>query len=109
MRRNRPRSSARRAGGRRHAGDDVSLPVLLDPWRSHRDLGRYFAAARREIGLDHLLVERVDGDMLVMTSACLCCSIRGDLIASLEDILRRRDAKSASIICSSSGWTETCW
>jgi CobW/HypB/UreG, nucleotide-binding domain len=22
------------------------LPVLLDPWRSHSDLGRYFAAAR---------------------------------------------------------------
>jgi G3E family GTPase len=44
-----------------------------------------------EIGLDHLLVERVDGDMLVMTSGCLCCSIRGDLIAALEDILRRRD------------------
>jgi G3E family GTPase len=44
-----------------------------------------------EIGLDHLLVERVDGDMLVMTSGCLCCSIRGDLIATLEDIIRRRD------------------
>jgi G3E family GTPase len=44
-----------------------------------------------EIGLDHLLVERLDGDMLVMTSGCLCCSIRGDLIATLEDILRRRD------------------
>jgi G3E family GTPase len=44
-----------------------------------------------EIGLDHLLVERVDGDMLVMTSGCLCCSIRGDLIATLEDIVRRRD------------------
>jgi G3E family GTPase len=44
-----------------------------------------------EIGLDHLLVERLDGDMLVMTSGCLCCSIRGDLIAALEDILRRRD------------------
>ena len=29
--------------------------------------------------------------MLVMTSGCLCCSIRGDLIATLEDILRRRD------------------
>src|ERR1700732_1497211 len=29
--------------------------------------------------------------MLVRTSACLCCSIRGDLIATLEDILRRRD------------------
>ncbi len=44
-----------------------------------------------EIGLDHLLVERVDGDMLVMTSGCLCCSIRGDLIVTLEDIIRRRD------------------
>jgi G3E family GTPase len=44
-----------------------------------------------EIGLDHLLVERLDCDMLVMTSGCLCCSIRGDLIAALEDILRRRD------------------
>ncbi|MDQ6701931.1 MAG: GTP-binding protein [Pseudomonadota bacterium] len=44
-----------------------------------------------ETGLDHLLVERLDGDMLVMTSGCLCCSIRGDLIAALEDILRRHD------------------
>ena len=44
-----------------------------------------------EIGLDHLLVERVDGDTLVMTSGCLCCSIRGDLIATLENILRKRD------------------
>ncbi len=44
-----------------------------------------------EIGLDHLLVERLDGDLLLMRSGCLCCSIRGDLIATLEDILRRRD------------------
>ncbi len=43
------------------------------------------------IGLDHLLVERVEGDMLVMTSGCLCCSIRGDLVSSLEDALRARD------------------
>jgi G3E family GTPase len=44
-----------------------------------------------EIGLDHLLVEKVDGDMLLMSSGCLCCTIRGDLIATLEDLLRRRD------------------
>jgi G3E family GTPase len=44
-----------------------------------------------EIGLDHLLVESVDGDMLLMSSGCLCCTIRGDLIATLEDLLRRRD------------------
>jgi G3E family GTPase len=44
-----------------------------------------------EIGLDHLLVEQSGDGMLVMTSGCLCCSIRGDLIATLEDVLRRRD------------------
>lgn len=52
-----------------------------------------------EIGLDHLLVEKVDGDMLVMTSGCLCCSIRGDLIATLEDLLRRRDNGRITPFC----------
>ena len=43
------------------------------------------------VGLDHLLVERVDGDMLLLASGCLCCTMRGDLVASLEDALRARD------------------
>lgn len=44
-----------------------------------------------EVGIDHLLVESVDGDMIVMNSGCVCCSIRGDLVAALEDALRRLD------------------
>ncbi|HSP24495.1 MAG TPA: GTP-binding protein [Saliniramus sp.] len=44
-----------------------------------------------EIGLDHLLVEKVDDDMILLSAGCLCCSVRGDLIATLEDLLRRRD------------------
>ncbi len=44
-----------------------------------------------EIGLDHLLVEKADDNMLLMQSGCLCCTIRGDLITTLEDLLRRRD------------------
>jgi G3E family GTPase len=44
-----------------------------------------------EVGIDHLLVEKVDGDMLVMSSGCVCCTIRGDLVATLEDALRRLD------------------
>jgi len=44
-----------------------------------------------EIGLDHLFVEKADGDMLVMASGCLCCTIRGDLVSTLEDILKRLD------------------
>ena len=43
------------------------------------------------VGLDHLLVERVEGDMLLLASGCLCCTVRGDLVASLEDALRARD------------------
>ena len=44
-----------------------------------------------EIGLDHLFVEKIDGDMIMMASGCLCCTIRGDLVNALEDLLRRRD------------------
>jgi len=44
-----------------------------------------------EVGIDHLLVENVEGDMIVMSSGCICCSIRGDLVAALEDALRKLD------------------
>lgn len=43
------------------------------------------------VGLDHLLVEEAPGDMILMAAGCLCCTIRGDLVATLEDLLRRRD------------------
>ena len=45
-----------------------------------------------EIGLDHLLVERVDGDMVVMASGCLCCTIRNDLETTLRGLLARVDS-----------------
>ncbi len=44
-----------------------------------------------EIGLDHLFVEAIDRDMMLMASGCLCCTIRGELADTLEDILRRLD------------------
>src|SRR5215203_3564962 len=43
-----------------------------------------------EIGLDHLLVETVDEGMILLAAGCLCCTVRGDLVATLEDLLRRR-------------------
>lgn len=46
-----------------------------------------------EVGLDHLLIDKIDGDMLLLSSGCLCCTIRGDLIATLEDVLKRKDNK----------------
>src|SRR4051812_41628890 len=44
-----------------------------------------------EIGLDHLLVETVDEGMILLSAGCLCCTVHGDLVATLEDLLRRRD------------------
>jgi G3E family GTPase len=44
-----------------------------------------------EIGLDHLLVETVDEGMVLLSAGCLCCTVRGDLVATLEDLLRKRD------------------
>jgi G3E family GTPase len=50
------------------------------------------------IGLDHLLVEHVAGDMLVMTSGCLCCTIRGDLVSALEDAVHGGDKPGQWIV-----------
>jgi G3E family GTPase len=44
-----------------------------------------------EIGIDHVLVERADDGVVELTSGCLCCTIRGDLVATLEDLLKRLD------------------
>lgn len=44
-----------------------------------------------EIGIDHVLVERADDGVVELSSGCLCCTIRGDLVATLEDLLKRLD------------------
>jgi G3E family GTPase len=44
-----------------------------------------------EISLDHLLVEYVDDNMVVLQSGCLCCTMRGDLVDALETLLRDLD------------------
>ncbi|MBX3552304.1 MAG: GTP-binding protein [Pseudolabrys sp.] len=44
-----------------------------------------------EVGLDHLLVEYVSDNMMLLQSGCLCCTMRGDLIDALETLLRDLD------------------
>lgn len=44
-----------------------------------------------EVALDHLLVERVDGEVAVLASGCICCTIRSDLEETLRALLVRRD------------------
>jgi G3E family GTPase len=44
-----------------------------------------------EVGLDHLLVEAVDGEVAVLASGCICCTMRSDLEDSLRRLLAQRD------------------
>lgn len=44
-----------------------------------------------EIGLDHLLVRTVDDGIVMLASGCVCCTVRGDLVSALEDLLRALD------------------
>ncbi|HET9686235.1 MAG TPA: GTP-binding protein, partial [Pseudolabrys sp.] len=44
-----------------------------------------------EVSLDHLLVEYVGDNMVLLQSGCLCCTLRGDLIDALETLLRDLD------------------
>jgi G3E family GTPase len=59
-----------------------------------------------EIGLDHLLVEQVDDGIVLLSTGCLCCTLRGDLIDALERLLRSLDngrAKFSRVIIETTG------
>jgi G3E family GTPase len=44
-----------------------------------------------EVPLDHLLVEAIEGEVTVLASGCVCCTLRSDLEQTLRDLLARRD------------------
>jgi G3E family GTPase len=44
-----------------------------------------------EIGLDHLLVQAIDGEVAVLASGCVCCTLRSDLEQTLRDLLVKRE------------------
>ena len=44
------------------------------------------------VGVDHHLVDRVEGDMVLLNSGCICCTVRGDLAEALRTLYARREA-----------------
>ncbi len=60
-----------------------------------------------DVGIDHILVERADDGIVELSSGCLCCTIRGDLVATLEDLVARADdgriARLARIVIETTG------
>ncbi len=51
-----------------------------------------------EIGLDHLLVERLDENTILLAAGCLCCTIRGDLSRALRDLAQRPEPIARVVI-----------
>ena len=45
-----------------------------------------------EIGIDHDLIESSDENFIELTTGCLCCKVRSDLVMTLRDMARRRTA-----------------
>ena len=44
-----------------------------------------------EIGLDHLLLQNIDEETVILRSGCVCCTIRGDLSKAMRALFDKRD------------------
>ena len=44
-----------------------------------------------EVGIDHLLLERLDDHMVLLKSGCVCCTVRGELATAMRDLHSRRE------------------
>src|SRR5215472_3691298 len=45
-----------------------------------------------EIALDHALAAQSDDSVVVLENGCLCCTVRSDLVGTLNDLYHRRRA-----------------
>ena len=51
-----------------------------------------------EVSLDHHLVESADGGIIELANGCLCCTVRGQLVDTLANLLMRDPVPAAIII-----------
>src|SRR5258708_16768012 len=67
--------------------------TLLNRILSHKDRARVAGVVTGfcELGIDGQLVVQADEQILEMNNGCICCTVRGDLIRSIGDQMRRPD------------------
>lgn len=68
--------------------------TLLNRLLRHPDMGETAVIVNEfgEIGLDHALIASSKEDTILLSSGCLCCTVRGDLVNTFRDLTARRDA-----------------
>jgi G3E family GTPase len=65
------------------------------------DHGQKFAVIVNEfgeIGIDNELIVGADEEVFEMNNGCICCTVRGDLIRIIENLMKRRDKFDAIIV-----------
>jgi G3E family GTPase len=45
-----------------------------------------------DVGLDHDLIVETTEETVLLSSGCMCCTVRGDLVQALEDLFEKRSA-----------------
>lgn len=65
--------------------------TLLNALLKHPDMARSAVIVNEfgEAGLDHLLVETASEEIVELSNGCICCSVRGELVDRLADIVDR--------------------
>jgi len=68
--------------------------TLLNRLLRHPDMGETAVIVNEfgEIGLDHALIASSKEDTVLLSSGCLCCTVRGDLVNTIRDLTARRDS-----------------
>lgn len=66
--------------------------TLLKALLSHPGMDRVMVIVNEfgEIGLDDALIEQADEDSVLLSSGCLCCTIRNDLLDTLKSLFKRK-------------------
>lgn len=61
--------------------------LLVDP-----DLGSSAVLINEfgDVSIDHLLVEKIDETTVLLESGCVCCSVRGDLVEAMRELIVKR-------------------
>lgn len=66
--------------------------TLLNKLLQHPDMAETAVLVNEfgDIGIDHLLVEQVDEELVQLTTGCLCCAVQGDLTRALRELFLKR-------------------
>lgn len=67
--------------------------TVLNAWLRDPDLADAAVIVNEfgEVGIDHALIAASNDNTIELSTGCLCCSVRGDLVETLRDLAEKRD------------------